>query len=150
MPPLWIPGQGGIINAYYQSVCQGNPCSFSITFGNPGANGVGYCLNAPNDRYNTCIPDGNEFKGQNPDVRPPPPPPKKRDASLIARGGLYKTENGMEVRSNENLKSGTVLMMARETKSTLVGRDTDWGDGDEWDDPSTDPPTDQQYDFIGL
>lgn len=146
MPPVthaqFSAAQGGIINSYYQKSCGGNPCSFIITFGNPAAAGVKYC-EAYNDRYNQCIPDGNEFKGQNPDVRPPPPPPRKRGEPPVKRtGGLYETESGMQISSRDDLEPGTILMRAPPLvprNSTLTDRDLDEGDGDEWDTDSVDP-----------
>lgn len=100
-----------------------------------------YC-EAYNDRYNQCIPDGNEFKGQNPDVRPPPPPPRKRGEPPVKRtGGLYLTESGMQISSSEDLEPGAILVRAPTFNSTMamMSRDLDEGDGDEWDSPDTDP-----------
>ncbi|MCJ1430059.1 hypothetical protein MMC29_007974 [Sticta canariensis] len=112
--------QGGIINGYYQNSCGGNPCSFIITFGNPGAAG-----------------------GQNPDVRPPPPPSRKRGEPPVKRtGGLYETESGMQISSRDDLEPGTILMRVpplAPRNSTLTDRDLDEGDGDEWDNDPVDP-----------
>lgn len=134
------PAQGHTLDSFYSSACGREPCTFTVNFGNPTAPGVKYC-EAYHDAYNQCIPDGNEFKGQNPDVRPP------RPISIIARGGelalkptggLYVTESGIEISSSEDMEPSTILMRVPMVNSTttLVDRDIvgfDEGDGDEWD-----------------
>lgn len=146
MPPVThaqvFAVQGGIISGYYRKSCDGKPCSFTITFGNPGTDGVKYC-EAYNDRYNKCKPDDNQFKGQNPDVRPPPPSPRKRGEPPVKRtGGIYETESGMQISSGDDLEPGTILMRAlllAPRNSTMTNPDLDEEDGDEWDSSDTDP-----------
>jgi hypothetical protein len=157
--------QGAVISKYIRRHCDFKPCAFSIGFANPRAPGVKYCL-AMSDRRNICIPDDNTYKGLDPDVQPPAPlaikPTRQPPATVTAkrtqgpgvqpfataiakrgqdpkpRGGLYKTERGMEVSFSEDLEPGTPIKHARARRAaSLKKRAVDYtgiddtGDGDD-------------------
>lgn len=109
-----IAGQGNIIGKYYQKACGSKACSFTIMFEKPKATGVKWC-DANTDPRGKCIPDGNIFKGTQPDVRPPK---RKRDVSPTARGGLYMTESGVTISSDIDLDPGTVINRVQEASGT--------------------------------
>ncbi|KAH0566175.1 hypothetical protein GP486_000428 [Trichoglossum hirsutum] len=136
--------QGNLIGKYYQSSCGGNPCQFIVGFGNPNSAGVKYC-SAFQDPKTMCVPDGNEFKGNNPDVQPP----NKRDLDQV-RGYLYMTERGTEVSFDHDLEPGTIIHSVRAINETLFDEtlklkrrddydyydDSDNDDEDDVDDPN--------------
>lgn len=101
----YIAGQGQIIQKYYDTACDKKACRFTITFGNPGAKGVKYC-DAYSDPHAKCIPDDNQYKGTKKDTRPPK---SKRDEIFTRRGGLYMTEAGVTISSDEDLQPGEVV-----------------------------------------
>ncbi|MCJ1311990.1 hypothetical protein MMC25_005664 [Agyrium rufum] len=134
------------------AVCRSLRIAFIVGFGNPDAAGVKYCDVFPN-RHDNCVPDGNTFKGNSPDVQPPADNTKRSLSK--PRGGIYMTESGTKVSFAADMEPGTHIRHAvirsdtlqarakQDARSALERRQAtcDTGDGDEWDNDAAAPST---------
>ncbi|OWY57763.1 pretoxin hint domain protein [Alternaria alternata] len=88
--------QGRIIQQYYGSSCNSQPCKFIVGFGNPAAAGVQYCQ-AYSNPHGKCINNqiAKIYKNGAPDVRPTTK--KRSELEPVAQSALFRMSSGMEV-----------------------------------------------------